>query len=90
MTDQEKELEYFKSAAMQNRTGVKPKYIPEKILVKKRVRGDGPFSSIQIAPGEYGCECNQYGAVSVKATNGQMLGLRLDEFEPLSWTENQC
>lgn len=39
-------------------------------------------------PGEYDCSCNQYGAVSVKASDGTMLGVRLEEFEPLEWVPN--
>lgn len=40
------------------------------------------------AAGEHECKCNKWGAVSVTDRAGAGLGLRLDEFEPLTWREN--
>jgi hypothetical protein len=39
--------------------------------------------------GEYDCNSNGWGAVSIKASDGKMLGLRPHEFEPIAWRENE-
>ena len=88
MNNQEKELAYFKAAAKQRRTQEKPPFIPCRIRIERRVRGDFPFNQTMVDPGEYDCYCNPFGAVSVKATNGDILGLRLDEFEIIRWKDN--
>ena len=60
-----------------------PERIPIRIRIQRAIRGDFPFWLTVVPPGDYPCDCNRYGAVSVEATNGQMLGLRPDEFEVL-------
>ena len=65
-----------------------PSRVPSKVRVYGLVHGDGPFRATQVAPGEYPCSCNRFGAVSVMATNGKMLGLKPHEFESLAWIEN--
>jgi hypothetical protein len=37
--------------------------------------------------GDYDCECNPLGAVSV-VVHGRKLGVALNEFEALAWGEN--
>lgn len=86
--DAEKAIAYYRAGAAQSRTHAKPPFVPSRVRLLRQVRGDGPFCATQLGPGEYDCDCNPYGAVSVRATNGQMLGLRLDEFEPIAWREN--
>lgn len=87
--DTEKSLAYYKSAAMSSRVDPPvPPHVPCRVRISKTVCGDGPYRSTRIEPGEYDCQCNRFGAVSVVATNGQNLGLRLDEFEPIAWREN--
>jgi hypothetical protein len=55
-----------------------------KIVVLRRVRGDCPFGYNIIAePGVYVPFINPQGAVSVE-TNGELLGLKPDEFQ---WLE---
>jgi len=55
-----------------------------KIVVLRQVRGDCPFSSHVVAePGVYVPFINPQGAVAVE-TNGEMLGLKPDEFQ---WLE---
>jgi hypothetical protein len=81
-------LAYYYTAAIQSKTEALPKYVPCRVRVLRVVRGDGAFSSTHIDPGEYDCRCNRYGAVSVKALDGADLGLRLDEFEAISWKKN--
>lgn len=89
MTDVQKAAAYYKSVAMQSRPDAKPPFVPCRVQLKKRVRGDWPVGhAAQAGPGEFECESNAYGAVSVLAENGTNLGLRLDEFEPIAWTPN--
>lgn len=89
MTDQEKALSYYRCAATQARTGGRPLYVPSRVRLTRRVCGDGPFCTTTLGPGDYECRSNRLGAVSVQATNGQLLGLRLDEFEPIAWAKNE-
>jgi hypothetical protein len=89
MTDQEKAIAYYKSGATQARTHQGPPYVPSRVRLVHRIRSDIPFlRDTYVDPGEYPCECNKWGAVSVRANDDSMLGLRLDEFEPVEWREN--
>ena len=55
-----------------------------KIVVLRQVRGDYPFGNHVVAePGVYVPFINPQGAVTVE-TNGEMLGLKPDEFQ---WLE---
>ena len=65
-----------------------PPYLPTRVRVLRRVSGDFPFQGVVVEPGEYTCTSNRWGAVCVKAINGEDLGLRLDEFDPLEWGLN--
>lgn len=65
-----------------------PERVPSRVRIPRRVHGDFPFHSTFVEPGEYPCESNRYGAVSVLATNGKPLGLRPGEFEALEWIQN--
>ena len=87
----EKELEYHRAGHTQRQGGQwrKPRWVPSRVRVVRRVVAEVPGLSASVMPGDYECECNQYGAVSVRANDGEMLGLRLDEFEPLNWRENR-
>ena len=89
MNNTQKALNYYKTAAIQNRKSCpKPLWVPKTIILSKTIRGDFPVGHHIVAePGEYEAYCNPYGAVSVKTPNGD-LGLRLDEFEVLDWQEN--
>jgi hypothetical protein len=62
------------------------------VLLRFTVRGDLIFSGTCAHPGEHKAYMNRYGAVSVMATNGRLLGLRPGEFEwvsgkPAQWGE---
>jgi hypothetical protein len=81
-------LAYYHTAATQSKTKALPKYVPCRVRVLRIVRGDGPWVACHVDPGEYECRCNKYGAVSVTASDGKELGLRLDEFEPIAWAKN--
>ena len=77
-------LSYYRAGLLQER----PEYVPKTVLLTRGACGDGPFRSTRASAGQYAAECNRWGAVSVRATNGQMLGLRPAEFEVTSWTRN--
>lgn len=79
-------LDYYR-AAVEDRA---PAWVPARILLQQPVRGDFPFGHTTVAEaGEHECECNAWGAVSVRAGNGQQLGIKPAEFEPLAWRPNE-
>lgn len=84
MDDKEKALNYYHAAT----TREVPDYVPATIRIPRTVRGDFPFNGTHVKPGDYPCECNHYGAVSVTATDGSLLGIKPAEFEPISWRPN--
>ena len=78
-------LDYYR-AGLEQRA---PKWVPCRVLLEGPVRGDYPIGHTTLAEaGEHDCESNRYGAISVRATNGQMLGVKPAEFEPLEWRKN--
>jgi hypothetical protein len=80
-----KALDYYR-AGLEQRA---PKWVPCRVLLEGPVRGDYPIGHTTLAEaGEHDCESNRYGAISVRATNGQMLGVKPAEFEPLEWRKN--
>lgn len=85
MSNDEMALEYYRSAFRNERPG----YVPAKIHVPVTVRGDGPFAATHATRGEYDCECNQWGAVAVRTASGELLGLKPNEFDVLSWQSNK-
>ena len=84
MNETEKALNYYRSAVEK----IKPEFVPSLVLLKARVTGDGPFVSTLAEAGEHACQSNQWGAVSVLATNGKMLGVKPREFEVVEWRSN--
>jgi hypothetical protein len=75
---------YYKAGMLQQ----PPPWVPATVRVLNEQFGDSPFRGAGVAAGDHECECNKWGAVSVVARDGKMLGLRLNEFEPLTWREN--
>lgn len=53
------------------------------IKLERGVRGDVPGSTTEAGPGIYRAESNRHGALSVRATNGEMLGVLPREMEVL-------
>jgi hypothetical protein len=51
------------------------------------VRGDGPFWNTKAPAGLYRADVNPHGAVSITASNGELLGVKPDEFKErkLDW-----
>jgi ParB family chromosome partitioning protein len=58
-----------------------PEPIKGKVKLSKRVYGDFPFQATYAEPGIYDAYVNPHGAVSVKATNGKLLGVKPGEYE---------
>jgi len=82
-----KALEYYR-ACLEHRP---PKWVPSRVRLKTDVCGDPPFGSKIIAyAGEHDCYANGYGAISVIASNGKLVGVRPKEFDPLGWRENEA
>lgn len=52
-----------------------------RVRLLRDVHGDGPFFTTWAPAGEYVAHFNQHGACSVRATNGELLGVKPDEFE---------
>jgi protein gp37 len=60
-----------------------PRWPSRWVRLPREVRSDFPFSGTTASPGVYRATGNHHGALSVKATDGSMLGIRLREFECL-------
>jgi len=56
-----------------------------RVIIRNTVRGDWPiWHTTIVEPGVYDAYCNKYGAVSVMAQNGHLLGVKPSEFEWLN------
>jgi len=89
MNNDQKAVLYYRAAATQ-RTGSdwqKPQFIPKRVRILKTVSPDSPFSPLIVHPGDYTVDCNQWGAVYVKADHGDF-GLKLNEFDVIEWQKN--
>jgi len=87
LVHQAKELDYLRAG----REDRKPAYVPARVWLAVPVRGDYPIGHTTIAhEGEYECQSNRYGAVSVVAENGKLLGVKPAEFEVVAWRENNA
>jgi hypothetical protein len=89
--DMHRAAAFYLVAHMQNRRGndTRPPMVPARVRIIQRVTGDPPWGhETTVDPGEYDVACNRWGAVSVVASDGNLLGLRLDEFEPIAWRKN--
>ena len=84
LTDTEKALAYYKNGMLHEA----PPFVPARVRLHSRVRGDGPFVATFADAGEHDCESNQWGAISVQATNGAMLGVKPAEFDVVTWRPN--
>lgn len=83
-------FEYYRSGHLQNSRdeAPPPKFVPSKVRLNRVVRGDGPFAAAHAGPGDHECTCNRWGAVSVMSSNGQRLGVKLNEFDVLEFRLN--
>lgn len=90
MTDQDKALNYYRSALERKR----PDYVPSRVRLPATVRSDMPAFYADdvglVAPaGDHDCRSNQWGAISVRAENGRLLGVKPAEFDVIAWRENK-
>ena len=85
LTDSQKAVAYYKGGMLKKA----PPWVPDRVRVLREQFGDAPFRGAGVAAGEHECQCNRWGAVSVLARDGERLGLRLNEFEPVAWRENK-
>lgn len=83
--DKDKALAYYRAATEKTA----PPFVPARVRLPKAVTGDFPFTSTRAEAGEHDCESNQWGAVSVLATDGTMLGVRPAEFDVVGWRPNR-
>lgn len=82
-----KAVEYYRAGIEQRA----PKWVPARVWLAGPVRGDYPIGHTTIAhEGEYECESNRYGAISVVAENGKRLGVKPAEFDVVAWRENKA
>lgn len=84
MTDDQKEAAYYKAGMLHQA----PPFVPAKVRVLYEQFGDAPFRGAGVAAGEHDCNSNAWGAVSVFDRAGELLGLRLNEFEVVAWAVN--
>lgn len=84
MTDDQKAAAYYKAGMLKEA----PPFVPSRVRVLREQFGDPPFRGAGVPAGEHECRCNTWGAVSVLARDGKLLGLRQNEFEPVTWREN--
>ena len=78
--------EYYEAAFKKRQ----PLWVPATVMVLREVRPDLPFFSAGcIKPGPTAVECNQWGAVAARDSKGQLLGLKPDEFDVLTWRAAQ-
>lgn len=78
-------MEYYRAGLERRR----PAWVPSRVFLHGQVRSDFPWERGYVADrGEHDCESNQWGALSVRAKNGKMLGIKPAEFEPLAWKPN--
>lgn len=92
-TDEDLSPDHNACAADYYRAGVEqraPKWVPARVRLASQVRGDFPIGHSSVAEaGDHDCTCNKWGAVSVRAGNGKMLGLRPAEFDVVAWKANE-
>ena len=81
------EAEYYRAAVEQRM----PRVVPARVRLSKHVRGDFPIGHTTVAEiGDYDCQSNAWGALSVCAGNGKMLGIKPAEFDPIAWRLNEA
>ena len=58
---------------------VRPEFVPFKVRLIKTIRSETPLRKAVAYIGEYHCQHNQWGAISVIADDGKELGVRPSE-----------
>ena len=81
-----KSLEYYRAGLEQR----EPKWVPSRVRLKVDVRWVPSTGAKLIAyAGEHDCDSNRHCAISVIANNGNRIGVRPCDFDPLEWRENE-
>lgn len=87
LADCVKALDYYR-AGLEKR---QPKWVPSRILLRSDLAGDPPFGhNATASAGAHECQSNAWGAIYITASNGQNLGVKPSEFEPLEWQKNDA
>lgn len=90
--DMQREIEHLRAAVDYYQAGVerrKPQWVPCLVRLIADVCGDFPIGHTTVAPaGRYDAYSNEWGAISVVASNGHRLGIKPAEFHPLRFTRN--
>jgi len=73
-------VNYYRSLAI---GGVRPTHVPVRVNLPATVRGIGRT----VSPGEYDCDCDQYGLPLLILGAGRMK-IKLKDFEVLEWGKN--
>lgn len=82
-----KALNYYR-AGLEHR---RPAYVPARVRLEIAVCADvpqGDDGEFIAYAGDYDCQSNQWGAISVRAKNGNLLGIKPCEFDVLEWRDN--
>jgi hypothetical protein len=67
-----------------------PAWVPCRIKLDSDLSGDFPIGhDTKAEAGEHDCDSNQWGAMSVRATNGRMLGVKPSECQIIGWRRNE-
>jgi hypothetical protein len=78
-------VDYF-SAHHFNRA---PAWLPCRIKVPLEAYPGTPIQDGSPDQCEIDCDCNQLGAMSVRTSNGQMLGVKPNECQIIGWRRNE-
>ena len=67
-----------------------PAWLPSRIKLDSDLSGDFPIGhDTKVEAGEHDCDSNAYGAMSVRASNGRMLGVMPNECQIIGWRLNE-
>ncbi len=86
-------IAFLQSALSQRGDGkaFRPRFVPGRVILPWDVRSEMPLPEIFTGvgkAGEHECSHNQWGAISVKASNGSDIGIKPHECVVVSMTEN--
>lgn len=85
-------IDYFEAGRSQRledrRKHRRPRFVPSRIRIHQRVTGDWAVGhETSVEAGDHECRSNQWGAISVTASNGKLLGIKPGEFDILEMSE---
>jgi hypothetical protein len=82
-TDAEKALAFYRACYLKQA----PDWVPDRIRLPSEVRGDFPIGHHAVAAAEEHpvAYCNKWGAFSIRAQSGELLGIKPGEYEVVVW-----